>query len=107
MLAKRIGMKESYVSRVLSGTANLTLRTICRIEAGLEEEILTAPWVEHKRRAHIVSFQIEVVSQKPKSILAYSLAMHEQAPTISEIHLKKDLATKHQVHRSVAPQAWA
>ncbi len=42
-LAKRLGKTETEVSRWLSGTHNLTLSTICKISAALEEEIVTVP----------------------------------------------------------------
>lgn len=39
-LAMRLGKTETEVSRWLSGTHNLTLSTICKISAALEEEIV-------------------------------------------------------------------
>ena len=42
-LAKRLGKTETEVSRWLSGTHNLTLSTICKISAALEEEIVSVP----------------------------------------------------------------
>ena len=42
-LAMRLGKTETEVSRWLSGTHNLTLSTICKISAALEEEIVTVP----------------------------------------------------------------
>ena len=42
-LAKHSGFKESYVSRVLSGETNLTLKTICRLEATIGKPIITTP----------------------------------------------------------------
>ena len=42
-LAMRLGKTETEVSRWLSGTHNLTLTTICKISAALEEEIVTVP----------------------------------------------------------------
>ena len=42
-LAKRLGKTETEVSRWLSGTHNLTLSTICKISAALEEELVTVP----------------------------------------------------------------
>lgn len=44
-LAKRLGKTETEVSRWLSGTHNLTLSTICKISAALEEEIVVVPAV--------------------------------------------------------------
>ena len=42
-LAKHLGKTETEVSRWLSGTHNLTLSTICKISAALEEELVTVP----------------------------------------------------------------
>ena len=42
-LAMRLGKTEAEVSRWLSGTHNLTLSTICKISAALEEEIVSVP----------------------------------------------------------------
>ena len=42
-LAMRLGKTETEVSRWLSGTHNLTLSTICKISAALEEEIVSVP----------------------------------------------------------------
>ena len=42
-LAKRLGKTETEVSRWLSGTHYLTLSTICKISAALEEEIVSVP----------------------------------------------------------------
>ena len=42
-LAKRLGKTETEVSRWLSGTHNLTLSTICKISAALDEEIVSVP----------------------------------------------------------------
>ena len=42
-LAKLLGKTETEVSRWLSGTHNLTLSTICKISAALDEEVVTVP----------------------------------------------------------------
>lgn len=41
--ASRMGWKPSYLSRVLAGDSNLTLKTIARLEIVLGEEIITTP----------------------------------------------------------------
>lgn len=41
--AKTIGMKESQLSKILSGNANLTLRTISKIEYALGVNIIEMP----------------------------------------------------------------
>jgi len=42
-LAKKIGMKESQLSKILAGNANCTLTTITKIENALNEDIITIP----------------------------------------------------------------
>ena len=42
-LARLLGKTETEVSRWLSGTHNLTLSTICKISAVLNEEVVTVP----------------------------------------------------------------
>jgi len=42
-LAKKIGMKESQLSKILAGNANCTLKTITKIEHALNEDIITVP----------------------------------------------------------------
>jgi ribosome-binding protein aMBF1 (putative translation factor) len=41
--ARRLGKKESEVSKWLSGLHNLTLKSITKMEAVLEEDIIQAP----------------------------------------------------------------
>ncbi|MCK5149279.1 helix-turn-helix transcriptional regulator [bacterium] len=41
--AKQIGMKESQLSKILAADANLTLKTITKIEAALEQDIIQIP----------------------------------------------------------------
>jgi len=42
-LAAKVGKRESYVSRVLGGGVNLTLKTIAEFEAALGADILVLP----------------------------------------------------------------
>jgi transcriptional regulator with XRE-family HTH domain len=42
-LAKKIGVKESYISRILTGDQNLTIKTIAKIEAALDTVVLVTP----------------------------------------------------------------
>jgi len=41
--AKKLGMKESQLSNILAGNANLTLKTITRLEVALDEVIIVVP----------------------------------------------------------------
>ncbi|MFI5201106.1 MAG: multiprotein-bridging factor 1 family protein [Candidatus Kapaibacterium sp.] len=40
-LAKKAGLKDSYITRVVQGEANLTLATITLLERALEEPIIS------------------------------------------------------------------
>lgn len=42
-LAAKLGKSESYVSRVLGGGVNLTIKTIAQFEAALKADILVLP----------------------------------------------------------------
>ena len=42
-LAGKVKKRKSYVSRILSGTVNLTLKTVAEFEAALGDNILTVP----------------------------------------------------------------
>ncbi len=44
--AARLAMKESRLSKILSGEVNLTLKTIVKLELALGEEIIRIPLVE-------------------------------------------------------------
>ena len=48
-LAKALGKSESEISKWLTGTHNLELKTIARIEEALGEDILAVPKVEKKQ----------------------------------------------------------
>lgn len=54
-LAGRVGKTKSYVSRVLAGTENVTLKTVAEFEAALGADVLTVPASEpavpRRRRA--------------------------------------------------------
>jgi transcriptional regulator with XRE-family HTH domain len=39
-LAEKMGKKESYISRILSGDANPTLKTIAELEVALGEDVI-------------------------------------------------------------------
>jgi len=42
-LANKLGCSQQYVSRVLKGSENLSLETICKIEDALDLSIFTSP----------------------------------------------------------------
>ena len=41
--AKKVGMKESQLSKILAGNSNCTLKTITKIEVALNEDIIVIP----------------------------------------------------------------
>jgi len=43
VFAKKINMKESQLSKILSGDANLTIKTITKIESALDRDIIYIP----------------------------------------------------------------
>jgi len=52
-LARRADLKESYISRVFSGEANVQLSTICKLEEAFGEDLLRFPiqdTLERRRR---------------------------------------------------------
>ncbi len=49
-LACKMGKSESYVSRILAGGVNMTLRTIAEIEAAFDADILVTPMYSHEAR---------------------------------------------------------
>jgi len=54
-LAKMLGMKKSKVSKILAGNANLTLKTICRIESALEKDVIKVTDSSQKHHSKKVS----------------------------------------------------
>jgi transcriptional regulator with XRE-family HTH domain len=49
-LAEKLGKKESYISRILSGEANPTLKTIAEVEVALGEDVIS--FNIHKKVSH-------------------------------------------------------
>ena len=43
VLADKAGMKDSQITRVVSGTANLTLKTITQLERAFGESLISIP----------------------------------------------------------------
>ncbi len=67
-LAKRLGKSEAEVSRMLSGLHNLTLKTIAKLEAALEEDIITTPQKAQEqgytiKRAKVISIKSQNLKQ--------------------------------------------
>jgi|SRR5665647_901223 len=52
-LAQRLGKSESEVSKLLSGLHNLTLRSLAKIEAVLESDVIITPKVASKKYTSI------------------------------------------------------
>ena len=47
-LAKLVGKEESYISKVLNGELNLTLKTIVELEEALQSDLLVTPYLQGK-----------------------------------------------------------
>ncbi len=52
-LAQKLGMKESRLSKILAGNANLTLKAITNIEMELNQELIEVPVNEHVEEMNI------------------------------------------------------
>lgn len=59
-LAERLGKKESYISRVLSGDANPTLKTISEFEVALGEDVITFNLQKNRSKASPVTKYNEI-----------------------------------------------
>lgn len=61
-LAKRLGKHKSDVSRMLSGLQNLTLKTITKLEAILETDIILTPMKAEQKFGTVkyVTFKVDV-----------------------------------------------
>jgi transcriptional regulator with XRE-family HTH domain len=70
-LAEKLGKHKSYVSRVISGGVNLTLRTIAEFESALGTEILHVPTDEKRRLALArvwASAEVETYTERPMEV---------------------------------------
>ncbi len=67
--AQAIGMKPSMLSRILAGNANLTLKTITKIEAALETDIISITQSETKAK---VIYAIPMIDMKQTSVFISS-----------------------------------
>lgn len=67
--AQTIGMKPSMLSRILAGNANLTLKTITKIEAALETDIISITRSETKAK---VIYAIPMIDMKQTSVFISS-----------------------------------
>jgi len=61
ILAEKMGKRESEISRLLSGTHNLSISTLAKIQVALEQPVICTP----KRLDSISATQVSV----PKSII--------------------------------------
>ena len=69
-LAKKLGKTESEVSRMLSGLHNLTLKSIAKLEAVLENDIIVTPLeaCEKYRNTKYVTLKIYIPDFQPEDI---------------------------------------
>ena len=59
-LASKLGKREAEVSKWLSGTHNLTLRSIAKLEAALGEDVILTPLKAEKRYKRIDYLKLHV-----------------------------------------------
>lgn len=71
-LARKAGKPKSYVSRVLSGAVNLTLKTVAEFEAALGADVVTVPAWEppYPRRRRSAPAQAVTKPSTPESLEA-------------------------------------
>lgn len=72
-LADKMGKRESEISRLLSGTHNLSILTLAKIQLALGKTVICTP----KRFEALLSSQVSIVSKKPSP----SYANEELKPT--------------------------
>ena len=53
-LAKKLEVSESRLSKILSGQANLTLKTIVKLESVLGEDIIMVPFQHEREKVSVV-----------------------------------------------------
>lgn len=61
ILAEKMGKRESEISRLLSGTHNLSILTLAKIQVALEKPIICTP----KRFESISATQVSFISETP------------------------------------------
>jgi transcriptional regulator with XRE-family HTH domain len=66
-LAQRLGKSESEVSKLLSGLHNLTLRSLAKIEAVLESEVIVTPKVAYKKYTSIEYVKLTMYVPMPST----------------------------------------
>lgn len=96
--ANRLKMKESRLSKILSGQVNLTLKTIVNLELALGEDIIKIPVYEHKSlmktetEIPISNFKVNVHSQSDHPFLPWQDSTRiniDNAERMQNIHSQK------------------
>lgn len=82
-LAKKIGMKESQLSKILAGDANCTLKTITKIEHALNEDIITVPIFSEDFASDVIVDKVaKSLMDKKYKVRKFSLS--------EEVHVDRD-----------------
>lgn len=74
-LAEKAGWSEGYVSRILSGRQNLTLKTLARFEAAVGADVLEvtqesrSPTPEIRPDSHIIVFRHQAIASDWSSVI--------------------------------------
>lgn len=92
-LAKKLGVSESRLSKILSGQANLTLKTITKLESVLGEEIITVPSYNEKEKIKAGDFfeTIYIYGSHDLKFRKYPEApneFHDQVAVLFEVEYK-------------------
>jgi len=58
-VAKKAGWKESFLSRVLAGDQNLTLKTIAKFEEALDDDVFEIPLPDLTKRTHAQGVKVK------------------------------------------------
>jgi len=66
-LASQLGVSPAQVSKILKGTENLGLKTICKIEKAIGMELVTVPGQHAAQGAMTVETDVPVVVCQPSS----------------------------------------
>lgn len=85
--AKKINMKESQLSKILAGNSNCTLKTITKIEAALNEDIIIIPMFKGEFTQTIV---FDVSFEFTQTLIINDLTFSSDYPEGTMISQKKE-----------------
>lgn len=80
-LAQALGKSEAEISKWLSGTHNLTLKSLTKLEVVLQEDIITTPFAARQQYEKIRFVKVNVYA-----------SVNEDVPTARYVELQKQTA---------------